>query len=109
MEEKIIEEVKLLVKNIKNSSSYREYLELKKKLLEDKNIMSLINQIKLYQRKIVRGEITKDEGEKKIEFLEKKLDKSELYEKYLMKERKLNNTFQAIKISMENYLDKLIK
>ena len=86
-----------LVKVIKDSDDYKEYLELKEKIKSNKEIIELIDKIKNLQKTYVKSAYldsnVKQELDNKLEIL----NSIPLYKEYLGKEKKINSIMSNIK------------
>lgn len=105
--EELISKTKELVDLIKNSSDYQNYLELKKKIKDNKEIMTLINKIKKEEKIITNKEYRKEdtkENNKNIDKMKQELESFPIYKEYIYLQEDLNNMFQSIKSIIENSL-----
>ena len=86
-----------LVKVIKDSDDYKEYLELKEKIKSNKEIIELVDKIKNLQKTYVKSAYldsnVKQELDNKLEIL----NSIPLYKEYLSKEKKINSIMSNIK------------
>ncbi|MEG2283456.1 MAG: YlbF family regulator [Bacilli bacterium] len=111
LETDILLKIDELVESIKSHSTYLTYLELADKLKLNKEINALIEEVKAYQKEAVKKEMLGELSEVKaldndISSCLSKLNKYPLYLDYLDYQRELNTTFQLIKESLEDYLNK---
>lgn len=96
-----------LFDEIEMSNLYKDYVDVKKQLRNNKEINCIINDIKRLQ-KIVTN--TKDENiELKLKELYDKLDKYPLYQSYLILKDELENELFMIKEVFEKYFCELLK
>ena len=112
LSKEVLEKVDELVSLIKESSDYKRYLELNKKMKEDKEIIELVNEIKNYQKLIVNMEYRKEntkEYEEKINYNLEKLNTFPIYLEYSYLQEDLNNLFQDIKKILENHINEVVK
>lgn len=108
MNDKILSKVDEIVLYIENSSTYKEYLLLKEKINNNKEILDLIGQIKLKQKELVKKEYTQEDIsniENDLINLENKLNEYPLYIDYKNKQDELNNMFTIIKDKINKCLD----
>lgn len=99
-----------LIDTIKNSKEYNNYLYLKDLMLKDTEIMALINEVKLLQKKIVNSTSYSDKKafNDKINENLKKLDDYPIYVEYSNCQDEFNNTFQIIRESLEKEISKIL-
>ncbi len=99
-----------LIDTIKSSKEYNNYLYLRDLMLKDTEIMTLINEVKLLQKKIVNSTSYSDKKafNDKITKNLKKLNDYPIYTEYSNCQDELNNTFQIIKESLEKEISKIL-
>ena len=105
--ENLLNKVDDLVDTIKSSEEYKRYLELEDKVKNNKEIMSLINEVKDIEKSIVNSKSKKDTESLKNE-LDNRLSKLEdypLYIEYIELQEELNNLFGTIKDKLNNYFE----
>lgn len=101
-----------IVNYIEESDNYKRYKEIEKKLEKDSDIMDKINKIKMIQKEIVKLEVEKKDIsslEKEIEDILNVLNTYPIYVEFIYLQEDLNNTFQNIKIIIENYINDKLK
>lgn len=107
--EEIEKKTKELVESIKEDNKYKEYLSLKKKLTDNRDIMSKIEKIKRLQKEYIKSAYLDKEIKAKLDKLNKELNNNVLYKEYLLKEKEINNILINIKeglnIIFENILN----
>ena len=109
MNKEILDQIDNIVKNIINSDDYKNYLYLKEKLSKNEKANSLIKQIKIKQKQLVKEQANnKDikELDNEINEMLEKLNRIPLYTDYVEVEMKLNNLYQTIKEYLDNYFYK---
>ena len=97
-----------LVNEIKNSNEYKKYIELKEIILSDQKIMTLIEEVKKLQQRIVRDKYNKNDVSNLEEQLKEKLDKLDEYPMYVEfnnVQNELNDTLQVIKDLLEKHIN----
>ena len=108
IEEKALE----LVKVIKASNDYKEYLELRKEIESNKEIMDLIDKVKMLQKAYVKSAYLDDKIKQELDNELDRLESIPLYKEYLIKEKKINNIMINIKeglnVIFENILNNKI-
>lgn len=104
----ILEKTDELIFEIKKSTKYKEYIKLKKIMLDNDEIMNTINKIKFNQKKIV---LLKSQNEN-YNILEKEnkelliqLESNQLYIEFNNIKLDLNNDFQIIKNLIEKKIN----
>ena len=105
--ENLLNKIDDLVDTIKSSDEYKRYLELEDKVKNNKEIMSLINEVKDIEKSIVNSKSKKDTESLKKE-LDNKLTKLEgypLYNEYIELQEEFNNLFGTIKDKLNNYFE----
>ncbi len=103
--ERLISKTKELVELIKNSSDYQKYLELKNKMKDNNEIMTLISKIKKEEKIITNKEYRKEdikENNENIDKMKQELEAYPIYNEYMYLQEDLNNMFQSIKSIIEN-------
>ena len=107
----ILDKVDEIVTYIMNSEIYIKYKMIEAKMKNDSDIMNKINRVKTIQKEIVKLEVSKKNVsnlEEEIEVILLELNTYPIYQEYTYLQEDLNNTFQGIKIIIENYInDKL--
>ena len=106
--EKLIKKINELVSLIKETPEYNRYSELKESMSNNKEIMSLIKDIKKVEQSIVKKEYNKQdikEEEKELKILKDKLNSYPVYLEYSYLQEDLNNDFQNIKSIIEESIN----
>ena len=106
--EEILKKINELVSLIKSTSDYKRYDELKKSMSDNKELMSIIKDIKKIEQSIVKKEYNKEdtkEDEAKLKELKEKLDSFPAYLEYSYLQEDLNNDFQNIKKIIEDSIN----
>ena len=97
---------------IEESSEYKEYLNIGKILKKDKEITTLVQEIKELQKKSVNLEYQKDMSYKDIDLeIEKKvklLNNKPIYKEYLRRMNNFNNILSESSSNIEKYLNEKI-
>ena len=86
-----------LVKLIKDSNDYTEYLKLKKKIKSNEEIMEKIDKVKALQKSYVKSAYLDNKIKQEIDTELDRLESIPLYKEYLIKEKKINNIMINIK------------
>ena len=106
MNNKIIKEVDKIIDYIKKSDTYKDYIFLEDKLSKHDKANSLINEVKKYQKILVKKELNKEDIsdlENKINSNLEELNKIPLYVEYINKQEELNDLYQQIKNNLDEY------
>ena len=99
MNKEILNKVDEIIKDIESSNEYQKYLLLKDKIFNDKELIRLINEVKVLQKDVVHHLNKKELLEEKLE----ELDNNPLYREYNNTISEINNTFAIIESSINNY------
>lgn len=101
-----------LFKAIDNSKEYKEYLEISNSLNNNKEVKSLIDEIKKLEKEATNLEYNGDSRYKEIDkVIHNKIDilnNNEDYKEYLLKLKEFNNTLKASSSLLEDYVDSKI-
>lgn len=106
--EEVLKKIDELVCLIKDTPNYKRYNELKSQMKNNKEIMSLIKDIKKLEQSIVKKEYNKidiNEEEKKLKELKNELESFPIYLEYSYLQEDLNNDFQNIKKIIEDSIN----
>lgn len=106
----ILDEVNKLVDSIKETKDYQDYLFLSNKLKENDKALEYIDKIKKLQKEIVKKEVNGEDVtslEHDISNLLDKLNKIPLYVEYINKQKELNEEYQIIKNTLDDYFYEL--
>lgn len=99
MNNKILTKIDEIINEIENSPEYQKYLMLKEKISNNKELMELINRVRVLQKDYVHHLSSKEE----IDELTRKLNDDPLYREYSNTLADLNNTYAIIETSLNNY------
>ena len=103
--EEILEKVEEIVKFIKTSDIYKNYLKSKELLSLDKELINLIEDIKKYQKEIVKNINKKEELELKIKENLDILNENPIYLEYLNYQEELNNILTIFENKINKYFE----
>ena len=95
--EEILKEVEKLVKSIKESDKYKEYISIRDKLKQDDEIIKKISLIKKLQQEYVKSAYLDKSLEDKITIEKEALQNNTLYQEYLSSFKSLNSDLIMIK------------
>ena len=103
----VISDIDVLFTNIKESNIYKEYIEVTKKLKKNNDIMSIIEEIRRYQK---IGTNNKDKSvEEKLKELYELLEGYPLYQSYLIIKEELENLLFNMKEVFDKYFNDILK
>lgn len=111
MNDIILDKFNEIISLIENSNQYGEYMMLKEKIGKDKQIIDLINDIKVAQKEIVRLKYNGLDYSEKDELINKNLsilNSYPIYVEYNYLQEDLNTSFQIIKNAINDYIDSVI-
>ena len=100
----INEKIDEINKEIENSEIYQKYLLLKNKISNNKELIELINKVKVMQKDNVHKKVTNEELEKIVN----ELNNHPLYREYNNTLYEINNTYGIIESSLNNYFNKIM-
>ena len=106
--EEIENKAKELVQAIKDDDKYKEYINLRKKLKDNKDIMSKMQEVKRLQKEYVKGAYLDKEIETKLNSLLKELEQNSLYQEYLAKEKEINKILNDINEGLNIIFNRLL-
>ena len=108
----INESINDLFNTIKNSSEYKEYLNIGEVLKKDNELNNLIEDIKKLQKKSINLEY---KGDKKYKEIDKEIDEKvkllnnrPLYKEYLRRMNKLNDILSESSYTIEKYINEKV-
>ena len=104
MNKEISQKVDEIINEIENSSIYQKYLSLKEKIAKDKELMELINKVRVMQKDVLHKKIKKEELEKMVD----ELNSHPLYIEYSNAVYEINNTFAIIEERLNKYFDEVL-
>ena len=101
MNNDVLEKVDEIVSEIENSPEYQKYLTLKEKISSNKELMELINKVRVLQKDYVHHLCSK----KELDSVNTKLNDNPLYREYSNTIAEINNTYNIIETSLNSYFD----
>ena len=105
--EKVYKSLEEVINEIKNSSEYKEVLDIKEKMNENEELVELIEKVKELQKKYVRTNFDSNIKEE-LDRVENKLNDIPIYNIYLEKLELVNNKINYVKDSLNDYFDNLL-
>jgi cell fate (sporulation/competence/biofilm development) regulator YmcA (YheA/YmcA/DUF963 family) len=100
----ILKKVDEIISLINESNEYKKYLKVKEKLEDDQVIKTLVNEIKILQKDVVHHLSNEEVLIKK----QRELESIPLYREYQNTLDELNNTYNIIENTLNNYFDKTL-
>ena len=104
MNKEINEKVDEIIQEIETSDIYQKYLLLQNKIKNNKELMELINKVRIMQKDVLH-KVSKEE---ELNTLVNELNNHPLYIEYSNVLYEINNTYAIIENSINNYFDKVI-
>lgn len=108
MSDKVLEKIDEIIDIVKNSDQYKTYLEIVDKLRNNKEVMTLIKDIKLLQQEAVKKQslgTSYKEIDSEIADKLKRLEDYPIYLEYTYLRDDLDQTFQNVKITLQDYIN----
>ena len=102
MNNDIIKKVDEIIRTIEESTIYQKYLDLKSQIDKNKELKTLINEVRVLQKDIVHKVKEKDVLENKLN----ELNSHPLYIEYINTLDEINNTFSIIENNLNNYFNR---
>lgn len=99
MNNKIIDKIDEIISEIENSDEYQKYIILKDKISNNKELMLLINRVRILQKDYLHHLSSKEELDK----LTNELNDNPLYREYKNTLDEINNMYTIIENSLNNY------
>ena len=93
-----------MINEIETSELYQKYLSLKEKINGNKELMELINKVRIMQKDVLH----KVEDKDKLDLLVNELNNHPLYREYNNTIYEINNIYGIIESNLNNYFDKII-
>ena len=104
MNKEIETKIDEIIKEIESSPDYKKYLSLKEQIKNNKELMELINRVKVMQKDVLHHKETKENLEKLVD----ELESHPLYREYNNTLCEINNTYGIIESSLNNYFNDII-
>ena len=105
--EKLSKSLNEVVSCIKESPEYKDCLKIKKKMDTNKELVALIDIVRVYQQKYIKSNYD-SKIKKKLDKYESKLKEIPIYNTYLEKLNKVNEKIDYVKESLNDYFDDLL-
>lgn len=106
MESIMNKELDELISYIKNASSYKNCISIKKKMDNNEEICSLVESIKKLQKKYIKS--NDDDIKKELNTLEEKLNNIPIYVEYNNNLEEVNKMIDLVKDELNDYFTDLL-
>ena len=110
MNKKILNKVDEIINIINGSEEYQRYIEISNKMKDNKDIMALIDEVKLLQKKLVKEQsLGRDTSsiDEEINNKLKELEAYPIYLEYIYLQEDLNNSIGLVRTNIENYINNI--
>lgn len=104
MNNEIIKKVDEIILEIENSEVYKKYLLLKENISNNKELMELINKVRVMQKDVLHKKVKQEE----LENIVNELNNHPLYIEYNNTLYEINNVYGIIESSLNNYFEKIL-
>ena len=104
MNKEVNDKIDEIIKEIENSPEYQKYLSLREKIKNNKELMELINKVRVMQKDVLHKKAKEEELNKLVD----ELNSQPLYREYNNTLYEINNTYGIIESSLNNYFDRII-
>ena len=104
MNKDISKKIDEIINEIESSEIYKKYLSLQEQIKNNKELMELINKVRVLQKDVLH----KKKNKKELDDLVNELNTHPLYIEYSNTIYEINNTYGIIESSLNNYFDKII-
>ena len=103
MNKEVNDKIDEIIKEIENSPEYQKYLSLREKIKNNKELMELINKVRVMQKDVLHKKVKEEELNKLVD----ELNSQPLYREYNNTLYEINNTYGIIESSLNNYFNKI--
>ena len=104
LNKEILEKVDDIIQTIEESTEYKKYLDLKEKISNNKELMELINKVRVMQKDVLHKKNSQTDLDKLLD----ELNNNPLYREYNNVIYELNNTYSIVENSINNYFEKIV-
>ena len=104
MNKEILEKIDEIIQIIETSPEYLKYLDLKEKIKNNKELMELINKVRVMQKDVLH----KKNNQNELDKLLNELNNNPLYREYNNVIYEINNTYSIVENSINNYFEKIV-
>ena len=99
MNKDILDKIDEIINIIENSDDYKKYLSLKESIKNNKELTTLINEVRILQQDYLHKKVEKKVLDKKT----RELNDNPLYREYINTLSEINNIYKIIETSLNNY------
>ncbi len=104
MNKEISQKVNEIINEIENSPLYKKYLDLQDKIKNNKELMELINKVRVMQKDVLHNKDSEDNLDKLVD----ELNNYPLYREYSNTIYEINNIYGIIESRINNYFEDII-
>ena len=104
MNKEILEKIDEIIQIIEKSPEYLKYLDLKEKIKNHKELMELINRVRVMQKDVLH----KKNNQNELDKLLNELNNNPLYREYNNVIYEINNTYSIVENSINNYFERIV-
>lgn len=104
LNKEILEKIDEIIQIIETSPEYLKYLDLKEKIKNNKELMELINKVRVMQKDVLH----KKNNQNELDKLLNELNNNPLYREYNNVIYEINNTYSIVENSINNYFEKIV-
>lgn len=104
MNKEILEKIDEIIQIIETSPEYLKYLDLKEKIKNHKELMELINRVRVMQKDVLH----KKNNQNELDKLLNELNNNPLYREYNNVIYEINNTYSIVENSINNYFERIV-
>ena len=104
LNKKVNDKIDEINKEIETSEIYQKYLSLKEQIENNKELVELINKVRVTQKDVVHQK----KKEKELQELVDELNNHPLYREYNNTLYEINNIYGIIESSLNNYFERII-
>lgn len=104
LNKEILEKIDEIIQIIETSPEYLKYLDLKEKIKNHKELMELINRVRVMQKDVLH----KKNNQNELDKLLNELNNNPLYREYNNVIYEINNTYSIVENSINNYFERIV-
>ena len=104
LNKEILEKIDEIIQIIETSPEYLKYLDLKEKIKNHKELMELINRVRVMQKDVLH----KKNNQNELDKLLSELNNNPLYREYNNVIYEINNTYSIVENSINNYFERIV-
>lgn len=104
MNKEVNDKIDEIINEIETSDIFKKYLLLKDKISNNKELMELINKVRIMQKDYLHKKVSKE----KLDIMVNELNNHPLYREYNNTLYEINNTYGIIESNLNNYFYQLL-